>query len=417
VLVFSKILRRLSVLALVLPVAAFAASPITGTVTNQTNGKPSAGDTVTLIRLQQSMQESTTTKTDARGHFKLEVPDDGLHLVRVTHDKANYFQPVTPGTTKVDITVYDAAPQVPGVTTNVEEFHVSATASELQVVEVLDILNDSSPKVTQFGPTGFDFYLPASAHIVRTGAMTEGGKLPVPATAVPVGDPGHYTFLFPIRPGETQFGIVFTMPYTGSYEWQPKLVNSVTTLAVVLPGAMKFTARESTPFRPQASETGGTQTFAAQHVSPGQPISFTVSGTGDLPEASPSGDNGGGGNQGTVAATDNKAPGKGLDNPLDPEGTRDPIAKYKWWIVSGQALLLAIAAGLMLRKPTTPPVAPVVAVAAPANKQEQLLLVLKDEMFALETERLQGKIGEPDYAQQKAALELILRRALDRSAA
>jgi hypothetical protein len=41
---------------------------------------------------------------------------------------------------------------------------------------------------------------------------------------------------------------------------------------------------------------------------------------------------------------------------------------------------------------------------------------LKEELFALETDRLQGKIGEDEYLQQKAAVELILRRALQRSA-
>ena len=49
--------------------------------------------------------------------------------------------------------------------------------------------------------------------------------------------------------------------------------------------------------------------------------------------------------------------------------------------------------------------------------QAQQLQVLKDEIFALETERLQGRIGEAEYAQTKAAIELILRRALARNGA
>ena len=61
-----KSLRPLAVFALTVP--AFAAANITGTVTNKTTGKPSAGDDVTLIRLAQGMQESTHAKTDARGH-------------------------------------------------------------------------------------------------------------------------------------------------------------------------------------------------------------------------------------------------------------------------------------------------------------------------------------------------------------
>ena len=90
---FPSFLRRFVLAAAV--VATFSgfvfADSITGVVTNKTVDKPSAGDDVVLIRLAQGMQEAARTKTDARGHFKLEIPSgyNGIHLVRVTHDKAN----------------------------------------------------------------------------------------------------------------------------------------------------------------------------------------------------------------------------------------------------------------------------------------------------------------------------------------
>jgi hypothetical protein len=42
--------------------------------------------------------------------------------------------------------------------------------------------------------------------------------------------------------------------------------------------------------------------------------------------------------------------------------------------------------------------------------------VLKEELFGLETDRLQGRVSEADYADSKAAIELILKRALQRGA-
>ena len=42
------------------------------------------------------------------------------------------------------------------------------------------------------------------------------------------------------------------------------------------------------------------------------------------------------------------------------------------------------------------------------------LNVLKEELFTLETERLQGKISEGEYAEHKTALEQVLRRVLNR---
>ena len=44
-----------------------------------------------------------------------------------------------------------------------------------------------------------------------------------------------------------------------------------------------------------------------------------------------------------------------------------------------------------------------------------LLAALKDELFALETDKLQGRLDEGAYLEQKAALEVVLRRALARS--
>lgn len=61
--------------------------------------------------------------------------------------------------------------------------------------------------------------------------------------------------------------------------------------------------------------------------------------------------------------------------------------------------------------------APAVAAAGPfpmPTAPTNLLASLKEELFALETDRLEGRLGEADYAEQKAALEVVLRRALAR---
>src|SRR6202008_2099962 len=139
---------------------------------------------------------------------------------------------------------------------------------------------------------------------------------------------------------------------------------------------------------------------------PNQPLGFTLTGTGQLPRDSNAPTQGGGPSaQGAAQPPDNSQsatadtrPGGGLGNPLDAEGTRDPWAKYKWWILSGLAVLLAAAAGVLLRKPaaisavatTSPqPAGPVPSSPAGARTHtDQLLQVLKEEMFALETDHL-----------------------------
>jgi hypothetical protein len=46
-----------------------------------------------------------------------------------------------------------------------------------------------------------------------------------------------------------------------------------------------------------------------------------------------------------------------------------------------------------------------------------LLRALRDELFVLETDRLAGRLSEAEYAEQKAAFDVVLRRALARGEA
>jgi hypothetical protein len=316
----------------------------------------------------------------------------------------------------------------------VMRIETDATGTNLRVVENIFIKNESKPPTTQFSNEPFDFYLPEGAVVEGAAALAPGG-MPLKVAPVPLGEGGKYTFLFPIRPGgngETRFQVSYHMPYTGSFHFDAKIAGPTGTIALMLPKSMSVKPATGSPFGAVNDEVDA-QTFVAQGVTPGQALSVDLAGKGSLPRdtqnpgAGQGGDQGaqaGGaaqGTDGTIAATDNKAPGKGLDNPLDPNGDRDPWGKYKWWILAALAFLLAIAAGVLLRKPTMPiavaaaPVPPVPVV--PAASQHTLLLqALKEELFTLETERVQGRLSDGEYAEQKAALELILRRALARTA-
>ncbi|HEX5284702.1 MAG TPA: carboxypeptidase regulatory-like domain-containing protein [Bryocella sp.] len=411
---------------------ALAATPITGVVMNKTTGKPSAGDTVTLIRLAQGMQEATHTTTDAHGRYTLNVPDNGLHLVRVTHDLANYFKPAQAGTTSVDLDVYNAAANVKGVSSeaNVMRIESDASGTSLRVVENFFLKNDSNPPMTQFSKVPFDFWLPDGAVVEGAAAESPDG-MPVRQAPVPLAEKNHFTFLFPIRPGETRFQITYRIPYTGKLALEPKLTMPTDTVAIMIPKSMTFAPVAGAPYSPVDDEVNA-HTLVARSVAPNAPLGFTLTGTGQLPRDTNAPTQGGDQSaQGAAQAQDNSQsatadtrPGGGLGNPLDEGGNRDPWAKYKWWILSGIAVLLAAAAGVLLRKPaassgvaTTGPYPAGPLPPSPQGMQThsaQLLQALKEEMFALETDHLQHRISDEDYLANKAALELVLRRALQR---
>ena len=427
---------------LLLPHLLFAASTITGTVTNGTNHKPASGDTVTLIRLAQGMQESTHTTTDGQGRFSLDVPDDGIHLVRVTHDKANYFKPAPPGTTALDVDVFSAAPKVAGVALEADVFRLQTAPDNksLRVVQHFFLKNDSTPPKTQFSERAFEFTLPEGAVVEGAAAQGPGG-MTVQSQPVPLPEKGHFSFVFPIRPGgQTQFQVSYSVPYSGSLQLAPEAMLPTDNVVVMMPKAMRFDGGGST-FAPVNDEVEA-QTFVARSVAAGKAVSFTVSGQGQLPRPSTTSqdasqqDQGNGPRTGTPAtgadtnadpgsntapanSNADKRPGGGLGNPID---TPDPLSKYKWWIIAGIALLLAGGAGFFLSRPAGAAASPPAldAAAAPPStppvhtSEAQLLAVLRDELFTLESERLTGKITTEQYARLKPALETVLQNALER---
>ena len=112
----------------------------------------------------------------------------------------------------------------------------------------------------------------------------------------------------------------------------------------------------------------------------------------------------------------------------NPIGGEDALGKYKGWILGILALVLAGAAAFLLRKPTgavgpvpvatgaafPEPQIAAVAVKTPQSKSQLLLEALKEELFAIESEKIAGKLSGAEYAELKAALETVLRRALAR---
>ena len=100
-----------------LAAGAFAlAAPVTGTVTDKTTGKPAVGDVVVLVDVQAGMKEAAHATTDANGHYQLTAPGNGPYLVRVTHQGAGYFIAAPQDSGPGNLTVYDVAAKVDGVT-------------------------------------------------------------------------------------------------------------------------------------------------------------------------------------------------------------------------------------------------------------------------------------------------------------
>ena len=189
--------RFVAVLALS---ALAAAATLTGTIKNGTNGRPQAGAEVVLLKMGAGMDEAGRTKSDAKGQFTLNFPDDNApHLVRVIHQNVTYHRQAPPGTTSVEVEVFDAAPKVEGLSTTVHVAQMQATGATLNVVELYAVKNASKPPRTVMGPQTFEIDLPQGAQIEASMAAAPSG-LPVNSAPVPSDkQKGRYYFIFPLR--------------------------------------------------------------------------------------------------------------------------------------------------------------------------------------------------------------------------
>jgi hypothetical protein len=262
--------------------AAVGANSITGSVRNQSRGEPAAGDDVILVGLDRGAQEEGRAKTDAQGTFTLSVRyPDKPHLVHVFHQGVSYDQQASAGQA-LSIQVFDAVPQVRGITGTIEILRTGTNGSLLHVSDLVEIKNSSSPPLTQVGERTLEVYLPSKARIDSVLAAGPGmTSVMTSATLVP-GDPGHYTVNFPLRPGATRFAFNYDLPYHGHVAFHTRRAYPLQQLAVMIPPNMKFSSR-SRAFDILATGNSRYEVHAANQVGAGEGPEFELSGTGALP--------------------------------------------------------------------------------------------------------------------------------------
>lgn len=411
-----------------------SAQTIIGKVTNGTTNKPAAGDDVVLLSLSQGMEESGRTQTDAKGAFSLKLDDAASpHLVRVIHQGVTYHHMAPPGTTSVEVQVYDVAKKVDGISVTADVMRFQAQGSELQGIRLFAVNNASDPPRTQMSDQSFEFYLPDGAQVDQSMAMTAGGQ-PINSAPVPQKTKNRYSFVFPLRPGETQFQVSYHMPYSGEASFDPKSLYGAQHFVVVVPKTMQFAAGAGADFKSmQDPRQADAVVQVASNTTAGQPLTFKISGTGTMSDeseetkgsaGSPVGgaQTSGAQTSGAVAGRDSR-PGGGLGPPID---APDPLEKYRWYILGGFGIVLAAGAiYIATRSRTAPDFVPVDVELAdlppapkpkPADRTALLLEALKEEIFQLEVEHKQGRITQQEYEKAKAALDQTLERAVKRGA-
>jgi hypothetical protein len=406
-------LKRPALILLVICACTFAAraETIRGVVKNGTTNKPSAGDAVILKKIAAGMQEVAKTQTNAKGEFSFTVPSGQQpYLLWVEHQQVTYTKVAIAGRGSIDVQVFDASPNVKDVAMpeHMMVLQTSPGGDALNVDALFTLENSSSPPVTRNGQHTFDIYLPDGAKIEEATAQTPG-NMALKTSVVPAGEQNKYFFGYPLRPGKTQFRLKYSVPYSGKLNLNPRVTLPTENMMVVLPASINFSPEDASIYSPRTDPQipKTVSLYVAKSVTPGSKLGFQIQGAGELPREEA-------GNAGSQTQSDNR-PGGGLGVPNQQP---DPLHSGQWLFLG--VLTVFLTAGAVYVYTAKPQVAPVVAKSQKYSKGRSsslLLDAMKEELFQLESDRLEGRITQQEYETSKAALDKTLQRAVKRQAA
>jgi len=416
--------RRLAFVALLLLVSAAAAQAgtVAGIVHNGTNNnKATAGVDVLLIQLQGGMSVVASTKTDADGRYHFDNPGigQGPMLIRAVYRGVFFHQPLTPGTSNVDVTIYEPTTNPAAIQVPLRLLVFQPNGDKLMVGEEYSVQNNSNPPAAFFKQDGnFEFTIPQGAELDQVSTFGPSG-MPVRQGTIDKGK-GRYAISYAFQPGQNGVRISYIVPYTGNQaQFRESSTYDAQRVLLVIPPTMQIA---SAGFNSAGTEQGY-NVFSKESFKAGMGFDVKVSGTAPPPaenSASSSPDQVNGRDSGTESTIET-APAR-----LDDE---------KWILLGGLAAIFAVGVGLLLRKPAPElagaPALPPAPKGRKAQKAAQAKAVqaapvpppvekvtrevnsnldsLKDTLLRLELRRQAGTITDAEYALERGRAEQLLR--------
>lgn len=423
-------LRRISLLlCLCLAASAAQAGTVSGVVHNGTDGnKPAAGVDVLLIQLMGGMQVVANTKTDAQGSYHFDNPaiGTGPMLIRAVYRGVFFHQPLTPGTSTVDVTVYEPTTNAKAIQVPMRLLVFQPNGDKLMVGEEYSIQNNTNPPAAYYKQDGnFEFTIPPGAELDQVSTFGPSG-MPVRQGTIDKGK-GRYAIAYAFQPGQNGVRISYVVPYTGNaVSVKESSTYDAARVLLVVPPTMQLSSPGFTP----AGTEQGFNVFSKDSFKAGTGFDVSVSGTAPPPaDASASAEAGAG-------APQDEANGHDSGPTIETAPAR--IGDEKWILLGGLAAIFAVGVALLWRKPvpveaplpahnaapkgrkaqraaqqqpskpaTAPPPPP--AVEQVTHEVNANLDSLKDTLLRIELRRQAGTISDAEYAVERGRAEQLLR--------
>src|ERR1700687_5511744 len=408
------------------------AGTVSGIVHNGTNGNKAApGVAVLLIQLQGGMQVVASTKTDAQGLYHMDNPAIGAGpmLIRAVYRGINFHQPLTPGTSTVDVTVYEPTTNPNALQVPLRLLVFQPNGDKLMVGEEYSITNNSNPPAAYFKQDcNFEFTMPAGAELDQVSTFGPSG-MPVKQGTIDKGK-GRYAIAYAFQPGQNGVRLSYVVPYAGNSATMraPSSYDAQRVLLVIPP-----TMQVSSPGFNAAGTEQGFNVFSKDSIKAGTGFDISVSRTAPPPA------------QESASAPPDQVNGRDSGPGPGPTVQTAParLDNDKWILLGGLAAIYAVGVGLLFRQPVfaegpAPPPPPPPGPRAPKEKRQSQpnpsppahapasapaiplaekikqevdtsLNSLKDTLLRIELRSQAGTITDEEYARERARAEQLLR--------
>ena len=273
-------------------------------------------------------------------------------LIRAVYRGVFFHQPLTPGTSTVDVTIYEPTTNPKAIQVPLRLLVFQPNGDKLMVGEEYSIQNNSNPPAAYFKQDGnFEFTIPSGAELDQVSTFGPSG-MPVRQGTIDKGK-GKYAISYAFQPGQNGVRISYTFPYAGNAaSIKESTTYDAARVLLVIPPTMQIS---SAGFNAAGTEQGF-NVFSKESFKAGMGFDISVSGTAPPPaEASASGAGPGGGASAGAPAAD-EVNGRDAGNGPTVETSPARIGDEKWILLGGLAAIFAVGVALLRYYGTTPEV-------------------------------------------------------------
>ncbi len=356
---------------------------VEGKLVNGTTQSSGKAERVTLISLEQGMEELASLK-DVHDSFQFSVASNlnGPFMLRATHQGVNYFTTLGPFQAhqkKVhEVTVFDSIPSMDKAIVALPHLFIKRADNLLIFSWSYEVANPTKTTMNILGGL-FRVHIPEGAQDLSVSASS--GKIPLRASLAKDPD-GAFRVSYAIKPGKTSFEIVYSVDYTKEqYSLQTKSFYTLTkVLALFYPEDMRV---ESAGLKEIQVDTANHVKVAGwDSISAGSTWAMTISGGSRIAEPLP-----------TEQGEHSQAQHGEEDHQVV---ERNPsIAKIVWLLFALMAIGLGLNVAMFLKSKA----------AAPAQRFDfPSMSAYREKLLQLSSARKSGALDDKTFREREQAL-------------